>query len=94
MKTKYVQLTNICLQFFCFTQITLEYHTKSLPLSFINYLWASVFFRVEKYLFLVKSDNVCEPNSVELSVYMRLTEYYKMCSSQGRGCYEDIAKYK
>lgn len=73
MKTKYVQITNICLQFFCFTQITLDSYTESLPLSFINYLWARVFFRLEKYLFLARSDNVCEPNSMKLSVYMRLT---------------------
>lgn len=75
MKTKYVQITNICLQFFCFTQIILDSYTESLPLSFIDHLWASVFFRVEKYLLLVRSDNVCEPNLVKLSVYMRLTEH-------------------
>lgn len=61
MKTNYAQVTNICLQFFFFTQITLDSYTKSI--YFINYLWASVFFRVEKKkLFL-------ETNLVELTVH-------------------------
>lgn len=50
----------ICLPFFCFTQVTSNSGIESLHLSFMDYgvCRQCIFFRVEKYLFVVRSDNV------------------------------------
>lgn len=72
MKTKYVQVTNISLQFlFCSDHFRFLYQ---IPSFIFHKLFVSkCIFRVEKYIFLVWSANVCEPNSVKLSVPMRLS---------------------